>query len=269
MKAPILEKLMRRGWWGKYYRVSSKVGIATISTYFTVSQYAITSEHRFNSHLTQRNFSLVPKCEALAYCYSRCASLLALRERQLKTNRKKSFSFRKISNPMKQYDIVYFSFCGRREQGKIKFLHGWCERIANKGIRRDTGMYATLDCSVGATKICKTIRSAQVCETKFKTAWTVFQDCTWFPGTVREQRKASHFVFNCPKFPYLCCNTLEQLDGGCRDMAGGAAIKYVTWWKKTLIWRGEDQWGYDNWMELCQNQEGCHAVWKGNGIKQQ
>lgn len=88
-------------------------------------------------------------------------------------------------------------------------------------------IYAALNYSVGAIGICKAIRGAEACETKFEIAQTLLQDCTGFSGTVLGKRSAGHFVFKCSTYACYWRNTSEKLDGEHRYMAGGVNYKIV------------------------------------------
>lgn len=74
-------------------------------------------------------------------------------------------------------------------------------------MRRDSGVFVTLDYSRSTMMICKAMRDAQVCWSKIKTGQTVLQDYTGISGTTLEQRKMSRCVVKCTKCAYFWCST--------------------------------------------------------------
>lgn len=84
-------------------------------------------------------------------------------------------------------------------------------------------MSATFDYPRGRLQIrigiFSVIRHAQLCQSEFKTKKRFYKNLQ-FPGSIREQRTASHLVFQCNKYAYRWRKDWPDFNGICRNMAG-------------------------------------------------
>lgn len=124
---------------------------------------------------------------------------------------------------------------------------------------RYMGIYGILYYSESTVWTCKAMRNVHLCQPKWKPDEPF---CKITRGFLKPSMNTSPRIILC-----LCAINVRGAGvkpGRCgkyRSWPTAANVKNVTRWAEKLRWWNKDQWEYDIWMEISQNQGESHETW--------